>query len=553
MTSLAQKVADTGDSSLLEAVDAWWWAYANRIKLQVATFGPEGFEFQVDMMQCDAPVQVNCKASQMAFTESYTLRLLHHTIFGIYPLGGLYLFPTQDDVTDFSTARFNTLINENPYTIGKYLKDTNRANLKKIRTSFIYFRSGRLSQKIGEGETDEKTSSKLKSIPVDCVVYDEYDEMDAGIRELTKGRMAQSNYKHEYFLANPTIPDYGIDRLYQASDQRMWHIKCGGCGTYTCLELEFPNCLLRQGDGSVIRACKKCGREIYPRDGEWVAGYPDRSKDIVGRRISHLNNRRTDPKELLDAWEDPNVDRAGFYRTRLGMAYIEAKDKLTKQDLYNCIGPDVMFRSHQGPCAMGIDVGKNLHVVLMDKLSNDMYRTVFCGRFETFEEIHDATRNFGISCCVIDAEPETRKAREWGNKQRYQVYTCDELDRLSEFQIVDTARMHIKVHRTQLCDKTHMLVTTPGKFIIPRRSDEIDEYITEMCNIAKIQVMDKATQTVRYRYIKTDQNDHYRHATNFAYLACQHIGISQEGGRYQGNYTPKRKRKPYNVSRPRFH
>lgn len=552
MSLLAQKVAETGDTSLLEAVDAWWWSYANRIKLQAGVFQVTGHEYQVDILQDQAPRRVDLKATQLGMTQVYVLLCLHSLIYGRYPQGIMYLFHTKEIVEQFAATRFNPLISENHHIIGKFVKK-NSTSVKQIGKSWMYFKTGRLSEKVGNDDTDEMTSTAVRGQPCDVMVYDEYDLMDPGIREMGLGRMAHSDFKHEFFLSNPSIPDYGVDRIYhRESDQKKWHIKCDHCGTWTCLEIEFPDCLIRRTDGSVFRACKKCRREIFPCDGQWVAGKPDRSKDFSGRQISQLNSLYVNPKELLDAWESPELDKPNFYRFRLGMAYIEATDKLTKEDLYNCIGPDVMFRSHVGPCAMGIDVGKNLHVVVMDKLSSDMYRVVFVGRFAEFEEVYDAVRNFGIGCCVIDAEPETRKAKEWGSRQRFQVYTCDELDRLSEFQLVDTAKMHIKVHRTQLCDKTHMLVTTPGKFIIPRRSEEIDEFITEMCNIAKIQVMDKITQTVRYRYIKTDSNDHYRHATNFAYLACQHIGISQEGGRFKVDYVPKRRRTPYNVNRPRF-
>jgi len=48
--------------------------------------------------------------------------------------------------------------------------------VRKVRGAFLYLRGARLSQAI-EGE--HKESSKLRSIPVDCVVFDEYDLIDA--------------------------------------------------------------------------------------------------------------------------------------------------------------------------------------------------------------------------------------------------------------------------------------------------------------------------------------------------------------------------------------
>ena len=61
---------------------------------------------------------------------------------------------------------------------------------------------------------------------------------------LAKERLAHSDYKRILELSNPSLPGYGIDEVYQASDQRHWMLKCPGCGAWTALDKEFPKELL---------------------------------------------------------------------------------------------------------------------------------------------------------------------------------------------------------------------------------------------------------------------------------------------------------------------
>ena len=59
-----------------------------------------------------------------------------------------------------------------------------------------------------------KESGKLRSIPVDRVVFDEIDLMDPAMVFLALQRLGDSEIKEEEYISSPTIPDFGIDRLY---------------------------------------------------------------------------------------------------------------------------------------------------------------------------------------------------------------------------------------------------------------------------------------------------------------------------------------------------
>jgi len=81
--------------------------------------------------------------------------------------------------------------------------------------------------------------------------------------------------------------------------------KMPACNAYTSLEDTFPNCLHKRSDGTVFRACNKCGGELDPRNGKWEAKKPSLSKDLVGWRISQLNSLFVDPAKILDLYKHP--------------------------------------------------------------------------------------------------------------------------------------------------------------------------------------------------------------------------------------------------------
>ena len=433
--------------------------WVQKIQLGAGPFQIEGHEYQIPMLQDEAVCQVYKKGAQMGLSEANILKSMHGLISGRYPQGVLYLFPTVNDVTDFSKGRFSPLLDDNP-EISDLVKNTDSVNVKRIRKSMLYLRGARATGKI---EGVKKTSSSLKGIPVDRIVFDEVDEMDSAMIDLALERLSHSKVKEEAYLSTPSIPDFGIDKLYNQSDQRIWMIRCEHCGGETCLELEFPNCLLELPTGQVIRACKKCQKEIFPQNGHWVAQYPQRSKDLVGWWISQLNSVYVNPGKILKAFRDPpNRNLAEVYNSKLGMAYISADNRLTVNDVYSCCGQDAMAMNHRGPCGMGVDVGSLLNVVVGFKPKDKVLQVCYTARVSSFNDVHDIAKRFNVKFAVIDMEPELRKAREFQAGEPYPVFLCDYVDSVKTGPVWDEDKMIVKTNRTEVCDTTHDLVTYSG-------------------------------------------------------------------------------------------
>ena len=543
---------EIGDPAIAMEFSPFFWALYNQIVLPDGIFSLSGRGYQIEPFQSTARRLCARKATQGGWTLLEVLRAFHKLLKQKYKKGILYLFPTDDEVGDFSATRFKPLIKDNYQLIGQYVtSDTNREHLKRMGSGYIYFRGARLQKPM---ETAQSSSSKLKSIPVDEVIFDEYDEMNPAARGLAIQRMADSPFKHETYLANPTIPDTGIDRLYEhESDRRIYLIKCEHCGHETCMELEFPDCLKKRkvkgangGNGGtfdsiggyeVYRACSKCGKEIFSDNGRWEARSPEKSEYMHGYWNSQIIQPNTDLNEFLHSWEtlelQQNVIRAttDFYNLRLGMAYIAAEDRLTPNDVYNVCTLEPMLSGFQGPCAMGVDIGTGVgsikHCVIGYRPNESSLKICKLVQVSNFNDIWYLTRKFNVHCIVLDAAPEKTKVIELIDDLTYEGFACTYDRSQRTVPNWDSKQRTVKINRTDICDATHNLITVPGRISLPHRNDELEIYAKQMSNIAKVLKVDEISGSREFFYRRVGSGqDHYRHATNYFLLAADRIGIA---------------------------
>lgn len=499
----------------IASIDVSYWAIFNEIKLQASTFTFNDHEYQREPMSSRVRRKCYMKGTQGGWTEVEILDDFHGMRYCRYPLGVLHLMPTNDDVNEFSKARFNPLILANRLSIGRFVKKTDTASLKKIHDAFLYLRGARLSQKVA-GE--EKESSKLRSIPVDACKFDEMDLMDEDVISKARGRMGHSRVKKEVYISNPTIPDFGIDKIFQTSDQRHWFRKCGHCGEWTCAELSFPDCVKIRSDGTGYIGCNKCGKEVRLNNGEWVPAVPSNSDFMHGYQWSQLTSVFNDPAEILADFIDPPEGNLGdIYRLRLGLPHIASEDRLTEQEVLACCGNNISAHTHQGPCAMGVDVGKVKHIVIGGRFGKryEIFKVI---RLSDWNDIHDITRRFNVKSAVIDIRPYEDAAREFQKAAKLKVWLCEYSETTPIESSYNERTGIVKVNRTEIFDTSHRLVTTDGMLRIPRICPEIKEFAKQVCATAKVLETNKRTNTPIYRYRKLGE-DHFRSALNYFYLA----------------------------------
>jgi phage terminase large subunit GpA-like protein len=228
------------DFEALNALDAACWAENNAIKLQGGVWSFKDHPYLIEPMKMpllqrrgEAPLRMCAmKATQLGWTECMVIIVLHGQIYGHYPKGVLYLFPTAREVSEFSKSRFNPLISMNPTAIGQHVKGINMkgvdtTNLKNINGSMLYLRGARLSLSL---EAGNKEGAQLRGLPADTIIFDELDMMDfEDVIVKAEGRLGASKVGTSAYISNPTLPERGISAVFNKSDQRHWHRKCS-CG-----------------------------------------------------------------------------------------------------------------------------------------------------------------------------------------------------------------------------------------------------------------------------------------------------------------------------------
>ncbi|KKM73902.1 hypothetical protein LCGC14_1405820 [marine sediment metagenome] len=530
-------------------VDAGYWAAQWPIKLQAGPFTFKGFEYQLEPMAFTGRRICYLKGRQsFGATIMEVLKDLHGMIMGKYKMGVAHIFPNMDEVGDFSKSIFKPLIAANKSSIGKYVKNvaggTDTTTLKRVRDAMLFLRGARLGQKVGD--SNENTSSKTSAFSCDKCVFDEVDFMDPEAIVKYIESMNMSPHKHEVYLGNPSHEDFGIDLIFQRSDQRYWFRKCSCSGlistpvattvrgSWTCAEKSFPGCVKIRSDGTGYIGCDKCGKEVPvwagEGTGEWAPGYRDKSDYMYGYRASQLMAPLNDPAETLESYVNPPFGNlADVYRLKLGRAYSDKNEKLRKGDVLMCCGNDGLSIKHSGPCAMGVDVGKVKHVVIGTKLPKDKYEILRAikipeGR-DGWNQIADLARMYNVKSTVIDIRPYEDEARAYqakhgGGMTNPETFLCE----YSDTQITDSAfninTGVVKVHRTGIFDQTHRIISM-GELILPRQCPEIEEFARQCCNCARFEEKDKRKNTVVHRYRPTgDRQEHFRNAMNYFVLAC---------------------------------
>jgi hypothetical protein len=511
ITSLDQKFGDALDS----APDLGKWAVNEGIMLDGKKFSFDKHEYLIEPYSDKHPYQVELKATQLGLTSKAMLRVFHTARFGGDKYRGIgYYFPSRTDVTDLSKTRIDPLIDDNPETIGSWMHDTNAANVKRIWNVNLYLRG--MKSRVG-----------MKGAPMDFIVFDELDEAPPKSVDMILERLAHSESGDLLFLSNPTLPDYGIDKLFQLSDCQYWLLKCKKCNHYTNLVKTFPECLISV-KGRIIRACEKCGAELDPSNGQWVAEYPSRT-DIRGRQFSQLysQTKMTDPAMILQTFHTTS-NLTDFYNLKIGIAYVEAQNRLSVQQVLDCCGDQGIASYSDVGTYMGVDQGNNLHVVIGKNHPKRSGEVIHIGEYIGNKEkdgagwilLDELMKRFKVMRCVVDGLPETKHARAFAERFPGRVFLCFSNVHQKGSYAWDEKKLIVSANITESLDASHNLLSS-GDILLPAKSSEIVQLFAKHCHcMAKKLEEDDETGSQRYIYVRRiGGEDHYRAAFNFFGMA----------------------------------
>lgn len=452
----------------------------------------------------------------------------------------MYLLATEATLRDFSTTRFGMAAEASPHIKNIMVQQStgdrrgsDSQSLKRIRDHWLYMR--------GASVSSDSSSPKLKSVPVDGIVMDEFDEIDERAPELARKRMGHSKIAEERSVSTPTYPGVGIDAEWTTTNQMMWFLTCSHCGNKQDLliddlviewdSLERPVAWYGQKDNIPYIACRKCHKPLdRSLPGEWVPKYPDRPK--FGFHMSKLIAPLSDLGDIIKNLQTTNEDkRKEAYNQDLGMPYSPRGGGLTMQTLDDARRQYSMRESAEGGCVMGVDVGLQLHVVIRRTFSNDGSRPmVWAGAVPTFEEVGQLIRKYNVRVCVIDAMPETRKARELQSNNRHGVvwlcyYDAGDSSKREDISNWNDKEEQVSADRTRSLDET---VTRFGEGVntLPREIKSVQDYYTHLTSVVRV-TEKRRDGNMAARWVETGP-DHYMHAENYCTIASmrgQKLGI----------------------------
>lgn len=335
------------------------WARRNRILPKGTTARPGPFrpeQFQIEMMDviCDPNVHeiVVKKSTQIGYSDVVLNNIIGYFI-DVDPRPIMLVQPTIDNAKDYGKKRIAPMIESTPALKAKIRPATarragNTLQLKEFPGGFLKLAGA-------------NSGTGLRSDPVPIVLLDETEGYPLDVDgegdpvEIAKRRTDQFTDFKIVEGSTPAKPRgfSRIEKRFEASDQRYFHVSCPFCGRMQPLNWRDPatraHRLVYQLDGggqvvpsSVGYQCAQCGKLIQERykqqmldAGRWVATFPGRP--IVGFAINALYSPWRDiwgdlATEWVEAQRNPEKLKA-FINLRLGETWEEQGFSLEKDDL----------------------------------------------------------------------------------------------------------------------------------------------------------------------------------------------------------------------------
>lgn len=241
------------------------------------------------------------KSAQVAATETGNCWLGY--IIHISPAPSLMVMPTEFTAKRNSKIRIEPMIESSPVLRERVKaarsRDSGNTILSKDFPGGVLLMAG------------ANSGSGLRSMPIRNLFLDEVDAYPADVDgegdpvDLSKARTRTFPNRKIFIISTPTIDGQSvIQREFDATDQRKYHIPCPHCGLLQSLVFENLVWEISVGDsgrrvvkpGSVGYTCEGCNELIRERyktkmldGGQWIATKPENSSwQKVGYHINSL-------------------------------------------------------------------------------------------------------------------------------------------------------------------------------------------------------------------------------------------------------------------------
>ena len=495
-----------------------------------------------------AAFTVAMKAAQLGITEVGINRAFF--VLDQLKRDVLYVLPTTLNASDFSKARFATALKLSAYLKSIFV-DTNSVALKSTGINVLYIRGSR-------GE------SNLVSVPVSELILDELDRMDTAAIWLALERLSGQLEKHVVAISTPTVPKYGIHRLYLGSTQEHFYFKCPCCSKWT--EFVWPDCVEIIGEtvsdprtSESFLKCKECkhklnhvGKHEYLTSGIWQpTNHNVDSQESRGFYANQLYSSTVSPGEIVIAHfrgQGDEIANKEFHNSKLGMPFIGENAQVTDAMIDNAVRKysitDLRPAVGREHCiTMGVDQGKTGYVSVVEWFFDGNKRIdinlaalgklLWYGKFreDDFTYLGQLMREWQVLACVIDADPNINDARRFARKFHSFVWLSRYRrgQQAKEITITeeDTGAPMATVDRTNWLGCTlGRFKTNPTRILLP--SDISIEYREHLKNLVRTYEKDEHGNPESV-YVETGP-DHYAHSLVYADIALTFAASVSSGG-----------------------
>ncbi len=528
------------------------WALTYRA-LDGHPFTLDKYPSSVALYKDEAPFIVVEKPNQVGISEWLINTALHALdmgagYFGIEHLKKSlnvgYIFPTWIALRDFSKDRVRRIALETGYLSALLAPVRKAGSLRRESDLGLYFIRASALYLRGAHRPDEQ----LASFPVDILLVDEYDLITLRAIALAEKRLRASPLRLKRYISKPTLPNMGVDKLYQESDQHQWEIRCPTCGDWQPPDFwdnvflvdrgkKLPYAEWSKRDRNDLLqscfefACRRCQTPLHHiSPGRWQP--QNQGAPIRGYRIPGLVSPYVPLIEIVKGSlaEEPDI-LLEWYRADLGLPKAPEGGQLKWDDLQACQSADCHLQQRAHRCTMGVDIGVNLHV-RVSSYQKGTWQTVWIGEVDEFEQLDELMTRYEVRAAVIDALPETRSSRNfclrWPGRA-WMAYYSDTQKEVYVWKDPPEGERHreagkVLITRTEAMDRV-AANHREGKDVLPLEAHAVPGFFRHLC--APVRVMTTRTKTDGTHYSVAvyleSGPDHYYHASVYELAARERL------------------------------
>lgn len=448
-------------------------------------------------------------------------------------------FPRDKQLIDFSNTRVAPAFSDSP-RMARLAGVPSQVFTRRVGDSYWLFRSA-WDSNLGEG------------IDADMVVLDEKDRMRDKIDAAFKESLKSSRFGLFREISTPTMPNQGINVSFQASDQRVWMVRCSRCDelqevthTENIVQVkEFPLGTKELPPESYDYLCRKpaCrGKLDRVFTGQWVARYPDR-KLVRGYHIPQLIAPWISATQVMQ-------DRITLRFRETWLTYVCGIPAAGELEMINdadfaraCSGHQLMTSrpaSGWSHVSAGIDWGQYNWIVIKGRSSVNN-RVYVIGlkviedtskELESTELVYQYLLPFNPDVVIADAGygkdrnslllrrfcPNGTEGRFWA--QWYNSSVKHGKTFVPEWS--DESRARVTVDRTLTLKNICRAVKEP-EFGLPALDiPEVQLYMQHLKSLAPFREIDEETKEI-VETVKSSGDDHFAHASASALLGMEKL------------------------------